>query len=165
MDSQDVCLLRNRNKLKCLWQTCWSKGEKWLIVPVSADTSQISSSGVQIILVSSKSIICEFPWPPWITKLWLVRHWNIRKHIIKNVRFGFPAVAQRDLWHLGSDEMQIRSLTGYSGLRIRCCHSLGLGHNWGSDLITGLGIPYAMGWPKKGKKKKKKERNVLFVQI
>ena len=43
----------------------------------------------------------------------------------------------------------------HSGLRIHCCRSWSccLGHNCGSDLIPGQGIPYVVGWPKEKKRK------------
>ena len=37
--------------------------------------------------------------------------------------------------------------------------SCGLDCSYGSNLIPGLGTPYALGWPKKKKKKKKKEKS------
>ena len=40
----------------------------------------------------------------------------------------------------------------HSGLRIQCCHSFGIGHNSGSDLIPGLGTPHDAGCQKRGKK-------------
>ena len=54
-----------------------------------------------------------------------------------------------DLWHLCNTGTQVLSLTQHSGLiRIRL-----------RDLIPDLGIPYAMGQPKKkGKKLNKKKR-------
>ena len=47
---------------------------------------------------------------------------------------------------------------GTVGERIqpRCC--CGRGCKCGSDLIPGLGTPYALRWQKKKKKKKKRER-------
>ena len=55
--------------------------------------------------------------------------------------------------------MQVQIL--YSGLRIQCCHSGGLGCDCRSDLIPGLGTQNAWGWPRKGKKKKKKGVNMF----
>lgn len=37
--------------------------------------------------------------------------------------------------------MQVRSPAQHSGLRIHHCHSCGLGHNHGSNLIPGLRTP------------------------
>ena len=56
--------------------------------------------------------------------------------------------------------MQVQSPTQHSGLRIRCGHNFGLGHNCGSDLLPGPGTPYASGQPK-FKKKKGKESDSL----
>ena len=66
---------------------------------------------------------------------------------------GIPAVAQWDQRHLGSAGMQVWS-PGYGGLRIQHYHCCGLGRNYGSDLIPGLGAPHALWQPKKEKKKK-----------
>ena len=60
-------------------------------------------------------------------------------------------MAQWDPWHLGSTRTQVQSLVWHSGLRIWHCCTCGLGHNFGSDLIPGLGTPYASGQPKKRK--------------
>ena len=57
-------------------------------------------------------------------------------------------MAQWDLQHLGSTGTQVQSPAWHSGVRIQHCHSNGLGLNCGSDLIPGLGTPYALGWPK-----------------
>ena len=46
-----------------------------------------------------------------------------------------------------------------SGLRIRCCHSCGVGHCSGSDLIPGLGTPCATGAAEKRGKKKPQPLN------
>lgn len=69
---------------------------------------------------------------------------------------GVPAVAQRDLRHLGSIVMQFRSPVWYSGLRILCCRSCGLDRNYDSDLSPGWGTPHTVEWPKR------KERNYLL---
>ena len=70
---------------------------------------------------------------------------------------GVPAGVQWDmqLWDAGWFPQP-----GHGGLRIQHCCSCDIGHNCGSDLIPGLGTPYAMEWPKK-KKKKKKAWNIL----
>ena len=64
---------------------------------------------------------------------------------------GIPAVAPQDQWQwrLRSDGMQVPSLASLSGLSIWGCRSRGLGHNCGSNLIPGLGTPFAKGQPKK----------------
>ena len=67
---------------------------------------------------------------------------------------GVPAVAQWDQQCLGSTTAQVPSSAQHRGLRIQRCYSCSLGHICGLDLIPGLGTPYAMGWPKKEKKKK-----------
>ena len=61
------------------------------------------------------------------------------------------------LWHNGMGSIlcvltQVCSLSQYSGLRIWCCCSFGLGCDCGLDLIPGPGVPYAVGQPKKKKK-------------
>ena len=43
----------------------------------------------------------------------------------------------------------------HSGLRIWQCHRCGLGLNCGSELIPGLGVPYAARQPKIEREKKK----------
>lgn len=50
---------------------------------------------------------------------------------------------------------QVLSQAQHSGLRIRHCHSCSVGCNWGLDLIPSPETPYAGGWPKKEKRKKK----------
>ena len=44
--------------------------------------------------------------------------------------------------------MLVQSPTWYSGLRIQHCHNCGIGCDCSSDLILGLGAPYATGQPK-----------------
>jgi len=44
---------------------------------------------------------------------------------------------------VGSIPVAAQCVKGSSLPQVRC------GHNWRSDLIPGLGTPYAMGWPKK----------------
>ena len=61
-------------------------------------------------------------------------------------------MGQWDLSCLESPGVQIQSPAQHSRLRIQHCCSCDLG----SDLIPGSGTPYAMGWPKKKKKKKDK---------
>ena len=56
-------------------------------------------------------------------------------------------MVQGDRWHLCSARMP--------WLRVWHCRSCGVGRNCSSDLISGLGTPYAMGQPKKKTKKKK----------
>ena len=57
-----------------------------------------------------------------------------------------------DWWHLGSAGVQVRSPAWHSsGLMIWYCRNCSLGCNHGSDLIPGLGIPYAPGQPKTNK--------------
>jgi len=50
---------------------------------------------------------------------------------------------------LCSSRTQAQFLTQCSG--IWHSHSCNIGHDWGSDLIPGLGTPYASGQPKKRK--------------
>ena len=61
-------------------------------------------------------------------------------------------MVHQDPRSLVSTGTQVRSPARHSGLRIRGCQSWGLGHNYGSDLIPGLGTPYDAEWPKKEKK-------------
>ena len=75
--------------------------------------------------------------------------------VLKNPVMGAPAVAQGDRQCLGCAGTQVPSPAWHSGLRIQHCHSCSLGHDYGSDLILGLGTPYAMGWPKKKGQKKR----------
>ena len=72
-----------------------------------------------------------------------------------------PAVAQQDQRYLWSSGTQVRSLVRHSGLRIQCL--TGVGHNCGLDLITGLGTPYALGWPKKKKQTNKTNFQSLVI--
>ena len=69
--------------------------------------------------------------------------------LFKKIFFGVPSVSQWDQQCLGSAGMQVQSLIWHSGLRIQQCHSCGLGHNCGSDLIPDSGPPYASRQPKK----------------
>ena len=82
----------------------------------------------------------------------------------KRVVVGVPAVAQRDWLGLCSTGMQVRSPAQHSGLRFQHCHSCGIGCNCGSDMIPGLGTPYAVGWPEKEKKNKKHTKNDLHMK-
>ena len=65
------------------------------------------------------------------------------------------AVVQLGLWCLGSAGTQFRFWSSVSAwhsvLRIQCCCSYSLGCDCHSDLIPGLGIPYATRWPKRKK--------------
>ena len=63
-------------------------------------------------------------------------------------------MSQRDRQHFGQTGMQIRSPVWHGGLGIWHNHSCSLGHSGSSDLIPGLGNPYATRWPKKKVKKK-----------
>ena len=68
-------------------------------------------------------------------------------------------MAQRDRQHLGSPEAQVGYLAQHSGLWIRHCCSCG----YGSDLIPGPGTPYAMGWPKKRKRKSENNNHLISI--
>ena len=59
---------------------------------------------------------------------------------------------------LGSTGMEVRSPARHSGLKIQYCRSCSLSCNCGSNLIPGQGVPYALGWPKMEKRKKKKRK-------
>ena len=62
---------------------------------------------------------------------------------------GIPALMQQDQQHLGSKGMQVRPSAHHRGLKSQHCCSCSIGHKCGSDLIPGLGIPLAAGWPQK----------------
>ena len=68
---------------------------------------------------------------------------------------------QWDQWHLYSAGTQVQSLAWHGGLRIPSCRSCGIGCNCGLDLILSLGIPYALGQPKKERKESKREHREL----
>ena len=75
---------------------------------------------------------------------------------------GDLAVAQWGQWYLGSAGAQVRFPARHSGLTIWCCHSCGLGHSCSSEVIPGLGAPYAEGQPQNSKNKMRTEiRNSL----
>ena len=81
-------------------------------------------------------------------KIWLLgTFWIFEKY------FGTPTVTQQLLQHLWSTGTPVRSPVLHSGLGIQHCHSYGLGQDCSSDLIPGLGTPYATGQPKMKKKK------------
>ena len=67
--------------------------------------------------------------------------------------WGAPAVVQHINGILGAAKLWFRSLAQHSGLGIQRCHSCGLGHDYGSDLIPGLGALCAVGQSKKRKTK------------
>lgn len=72
-------------------------------------------------------------------------------------------MAQQDQQqHLGNAGTQFPSPVWHSGLRILHCYSCSLGLDCGLDLIPDPGAPYASGWPKKGKRKKKKKMESLM---
>ena len=84
---------------------------------------------------------------------------NIRlyhDYLYKRTITGVPAVAQWGWQHLWSAGIEVPFPTWNSGLRKLQCHSCGVGHNYGSDLIPGLGTPYAPVWPKKKKRRERK---------
>ena len=59
-------------------------------------------------------------------------------------------MAQQDKWCLWN--MDTGSIPGQqSRLKDPALPQLGVRNNCGSDLIPGLGTPYAMGWPKTNK--------------
>ena len=73
---------------------------------------------------------------------------NKSKELAGELR-GIPAVAQWNWWHFWSARTRVQSPAQHSGLKIRCCRSCGSGRHCSSDLIPGLGKPYASGRPKK----------------
>ena len=90
------------------------------------------------------------------TKKQKITHWTV---YLK--RMGVPSVAKwvndpAHLWGISG------SLAWCSGLKIPRCGSCGIGHNCGSDLISGPGTPYATEWPKK-KKQRKKPWGIIFL--
>ena len=74
-------------------------------------------------------------------------------------------MTQWDWQHLGSPGIQAPSPAQHDELRIWRCCSCGLGCKYGSDLIPGLGTPYATGRPKKRKKKKKVKEVLEFWKV
>ena len=76
---------------------------------------------------------------------------------LRNVFLRVPAVVQWDQRHLGSAGMWVWSLTWHSGLRMWYGYRCGLGHNYNSDLILGLGIRL------RGDKKRKKKVFLFFL--
>ena len=66
----------------------------------------------------------------------------------KNHNPAAPAVAQQDRQHLGSAGMSVRSAAKHSGLRMQHYRSCSLVQGCCSDLIPGLGAPYASKWLK-----------------
>ena len=71
-------------------------------------------------------------------------------------------MAQWDRWCLCSARMQVQSLAQHHGLKDRCCCNCGVGHNWGSALIPGLGLHAPQGRQKRGKIFLKKRRKLAF---
>ena len=54
--------------------------------------------------------------------------------------------------------MQVQSLARHSELRIWCCHSCGIGFNYGSGLIFSPRTPHAA---RQSKKKIKKQKEII----
>ena len=79
---------------------------------------------------------------------------HLFKYCYLILQSGVPTVVKRDRWHLGSTGSQVHS---------PAWHSCGLGHDCGLDLIPGPGTPYAEGWPKM--KKKRKKLHVLYWRL
>ena len=78
--------------------------------------------------------------------------------LFKNILSGVPTVAQWDQQHLGTAGTQVQSLAQHSLVQgSTVAATANSGCNYNSDLISGLGTPYAVRWPKKKKKKKKKK--------
>ena len=65
-----------------------------------------------------------------------------------------PAVAQRHHKHLWTTGMQVQSLAPHSGLRIWHCHSCGIGHSCGSNVI-----PWPLGDTNKQTNKQQENHN------
>ena len=68
-------------------------------------------------------------------------------------------MVQTDWQHLGNTGMQVRSLTGHSGLRIWHYRSCSLGLDCGSDLIHSPGMDMDMLWGGQKREKKKGGRS------
>ena len=73
-------------------------------------------------------------------------------------------MAQWDWWCLWNAGTQVRSLAWHSGLRIWHHHSCSIGHHRGSDLVPGLGTPYAMGLPEKKRKEKRRKKKIKHTE-
>ena len=100
--------------------------------------------------------------PIWHTFLVLGTAWGFLRTVQRgrwqlrpDCNPGLLAVVQWNQRHLGSARMQVQSPAQHIGLRIWHCCSCSLGHNYGLDLIPGLGPARAAGWPKKKEKKKR----------
>ena len=73
--------------------------------------------------------------PAWRRWAWLFNPGNSSLKLA----VGVPAMAQQDQQPLWSSGMRVRSPAWHSVFRIQHCHSCGVGHNCGSDLIPSLG--------------------------
>ena len=59
----------------------------------------------------------------------------------------------------------VQSLALHCGLGIQHCHSRGLCHSCDSDVIPGLGTPYAVGQPRKKNSMHSSINNVSKIHI
>ena len=77
---------------------------------------------------------------------------HLLTYIKKQKYMGVSSVVQRDQQCFWSAGLWVWSLARQSRIRIQGCHSYGVGCSWDSDLIPGLGTPYALGAKKEKKK-------------
>ena len=64
--------------------------------------------------------------------------------------------------HLGSTGMHVQSLAQHGGFRIWHCRSCSISLNCSLNLIPGPGTPYAVGW---SKTKKERRKNTSFSRL
>lgn len=74
---------------------------------------------------------------------------------IKTTHPGIPAVPQGDRQHLCSAGTQVRPPAQHRRFRILSCPSYSIGHSGSLDLTPSPGTPYAGGWPKEKRIKKR----------
>ena len=86
-------------------------------------------------------------------------------HLSFQKRCGEFSLWRNRIGGIQSTRTQVRSPTQYSGSRIRCCHTCGLGRDCSSDLIPGPGAPYATGWPQMKKTHKQNTKQCKWSKM
>ena len=84
------------------------------------------------------------PWPGNFCMLWCSNNNNNNNN---KELIGASAVAQWDLWHLGSAGRQIQSLARHNGFKIQHCCSYSSSLDCCLDLIHGPGASETLGQP------------------
>ena len=79
---------------------------------------------------------------------------------IKYLVIGVHVVVQWDWWCLGTTGTHVQFPARHNGLRIQCCWSCSLGHNYGLDLIPGWEIHMLWASQKRGER-----RNQLGINL